>query len=342
MDKQIAIFRALYLGDMLCIVPAVRAIRTAFRSSRISLVGLPWQKDFVKRFPRYFDEFIPFPGWPGLPEQEPDLSAVAAFLQDMRKHNFDLLLQMQGNGSITNDMCMRWGAKEVRGLRRATDSASHTETFPVSEDGEHEVLRFLKLVDSLGIKRRGSHLEFPITEEEHTRAGEILAKTGLPEGGYVCIHPGARDERRRWPVENFSHIAECIASRGFPVVLTGSGEERELLLNLQKRIPLPVVNIVESFGHLGAGELAAVLQRSQLLVCNDTGVSHIATALSIPSVVIFSAYSEYNRWRPLNEKKHIAIPYEQARDKIHVLQCIETYLDSLCCNAPRATTAKIT
>lgn len=317
--NKIAIFRALYFGDTLCIIPTVRAIRAAFPTAEITLIGLPWQKDIVHRFPDYFDRFIRFPGWPGLPEQPVEVHRAVRFLRRMQRESFDLVFQLQGNGSITNTMCLLWGGRKLCGLRKAGEYAPDPHLFPVSEDSEHEVLRFFKVLDCLGIPHRGADLEFRILAEEKIRFAHMARLAGLEGTPYVCLHPGARDARRRWPAENFARLADAIAAHGYTPVLTGSGDEKNLLTEVQERIAAPVINIVENFGHITTGELAAVLQHASLLVSNDTGVSHLAAALRLPSVLVFSPYSDIHRWRPLDRTIHVALPFEKASDPQHVL-----------------------
>ena len=114
--QKIAILRALHLGDMMCTIPALRALKTALPGSDITLIGLPWASDFTKRFPLYLDDFIEFPGYPGLPEQEPDIFRIPAFISEMQDQRFDLVLQMQGSGSITNSLVALFGGKTRRDI----------------------------------------------------------------------------------------------------------------------------------------------------------------------------------------------------------------------------------
>jgi ADP-heptose:LPS heptosyltransferase len=330
---RIGIVRALYLGDTLCIIPAVRALRAACPNALITLIGLPWEKYFVERFQHYFDDFLEFPGWPGLPEQEIAPERIVAFLHQMQQQRFDLVLQMQGNGTLTNGMCMLFNARYTAGLRLAGEYTPDERLFPISDDTEHEILRFLKITDALGIPRHGTALEFPILEKEYKNFARIREQLNLQPGTYICIHPGARNPLRRWLPENFATIANSAGEKGYTIVVTGSLEEAAIIENVANRITYPVINIVDICGHLDIGELALVMKSSALLISNDTGVSHVAAALRIPSIIIFSLYSRAERWAPLDTSLHRIIPADKAADVKYVIRNVAELL------APSAATS---
>lgn len=96
-----------------------------------------------------------------------------------------------------------------------------------------------------------------------------------------------------------------MAEMGLQVVLTGSASEWELADTIAHKMKAPAVNLA---GRTSLGALAALLSESQLLVCNDTGVSHLAAALRVPSVVVFSG-SDLQRWAPLDLVRHRALSH---------------------------------
>lgn len=296
---RIGVFRALQLGDMLCLVPALRALRHACPEAEITLVSLPWAEDFARRLGRYVDRFEIFPGAEGFPERAPDVAAWPGFLSAMRERRFDLLLQCHGSGELSNPMLAGWGARRLAGFHPAGRPAPDSASFVAWDEERNEVLRFLDLLERLGVPSRGTHMELPLNEADFTElksAAPMLA----PAGTYVCIHPGARFSSRRWPMQRFAAVAELVAGRGFQVVLTGSPDEAALCAQLANTTRAPVLNLA---GRTSLGALAALVAGARLLVCNDTGLSHVAAALATPSVVISSG-SNARRWSPLDRELH--------------------------------------
>lgn len=324
--NKIAILRALQLGDLLCMIPAARAIRRAYPDADITLIGLPGKEDFTERFRHYFDRFLEFPGWPGLPEQEVIPARVTGFLQHAQQQQFDLVLQMQGSGTFTNECCFLLGGRITAGLRAAGVWAPHGSLFPLMTESDHEILRLLKIVHALGIPADGTALEFPITPAEYAQAGMIMDLLQLQAGKYICIHPGARDPKRRWPAAGFAAMGDALSAMGYSILITGSEEEQALTRAVAAQMQNPAIDLVAHAGQTSIGEMAALIQNAAGLLSNDTGVSHIAAALQIPSVIIFSPYSDPDRWKPLNDKLHTVVPAEKANDLAYVLNALENMM----------------
>lgn len=301
--KKLAVFRALQLGDMLCAVPALRALRTSLPHAHITLVGLPWAQQFAGRFHRYIDDFVAFPGHPAFPEQIVRQEGLADFYQAMRAHEFDLALQMHGNGEISNQIVGAFGSCTVAGY--VADNASvDPECFLAYPNSGAEPLRLLRLTQFLGAQAAGTHLEFPVTEQDETELRESGVAAGFDPGNYICIHPGARLRNKCWAPQRFAEVADRLFREfGLPVVLTGSGQEIDLTTAVAAYMQSPALNAAAP---ISIGAMAALMKHARLLICNDTGVSHIAAGLRLPSVVIFSI-ADMERWAPLDHGLHRCI-----------------------------------
>jgi ADP-heptose:LPS heptosyltransferase len=298
--RSIVVFRALQLGDMLCAVPALRALRGAAPMARITLVGLPWAGQFARRFGRYVDDFLPFPGADGLPEQAVCHEQADAFLSALRARRPDLAIQMHGDGSRTNAIVAGFGARQHAGFHPPGARPAGWWGLPWPEDGK-EPERLLRLTDSLGAPRLGEHLEFPLTADDHAELRASGLAEGLAPGTYFCIHPGASRRDKCWPVERFAEVADRLAgSYGLRPVFTGAANEAELAQAVAARMRTPA-HIAA--GPVSIGAMAALMAGARLLVCNDTGVSHIAAGLRLPSVVVFSK-ADIRRWAPANGSLH--------------------------------------
>jgi ADP-heptose:LPS heptosyltransferase len=323
--QKIAVFRALQLGDLLCSVPAIRALKKAHQNSEITLLGLPWAEKFVERFSHYFSSFIHFPGYPGLPEQPFNASKIIPFLIKMKMERFDLVIQMHGNGSVVNPFMKLLGSKKIAGFYEKNRYCPDEKSFLPYPENISEVERHLELMKYLGVPDAGTDLEFPIFKEEQREFSKLCKDTGIVPKKYICIHPGARDKKRWWSVEKFSMVANRMAEKGFQIVLTGTLQERALIDAVMEGMNYPAINLG---GKTDLGTLAALIENAKMILSNDTGVSHIAAAVKTPSVVIFLT-SDPVRWAPVNRKLHHAIlPEESGNIELVVWNAEQVLLQS--------------
>jgi ADP-heptose:LPS heptosyltransferase len=326
--QRIVILRALHIGDLLCAVPAFRALKTALPQAWITLIGLPWAHRFVERFNSYLDDFIPLPGYPGFPEQNPEVSRFPDFLARVQRLQYDLAIQMQGSGEISNPLIMLLGAKYCAGFYLPGQYCPDPERFLPYPEHEPEVWCHLRLMEFLGMPPQGDELEFPLYDQDWKELEGITAKFAI-QSDYVCIHPGARSLERRWPVERFAGVADGLAAHGLQVILTGSREEAALTQAVAAKMQSPSLDLA---GLTSLGALAALVSKARLVVSNDTGVAHIAAAVRTPSIVLFSA-SDPNRWAPQDLALHKVVTRAPASTTEEVLSQATGHLQEVYANA---------
>lgn len=296
--ERIAVLRALYLGDLLCAVPAFRALRRRFPGARIALIGLPWARQLVERLP-YLDRWLPFPGYPGLDEVECQSQRTETVLKQMRAQRFDLAIQMHGSGSISNAFVAALGARLTLGYRVGVDSRL-TWSLPY-DPAEHEVRRWLRLVGELGADAGDLRLECPVTLADERAAAHLLASARNRAGPLIGLHVGAKDPGRRWPPERFAALADRLVERyDASLVLTGSGSERGLTCAVRQTMRH---NALDLAGQTDFGSFAALIRRLDLLVSNDTGAAHMAVATATPSVTLIGP-GQPDGWEPLDPTWH--------------------------------------
>lgn len=299
--RRIAVFRALYLGDLLLSVPALRSLRAGFPQAEITLIGLPWTRWFVERFDRYVDRHVEFKGFPGLLEVDYDPIASERALRALRRDDYDLVVQLHGDGTTSNRFIRTivCPGKQSAGLYSGArpDFLTYAAPYPSEQP---EVTRGLGLMRELGCPDTGLELELPLLPSDHDEAERLLGKLTL-ERPLIGIHAGARSPARRWTPDRFARVADTLASEtGARILLTGSGDEADLACAVAARMSQPAVNLA---GRTSLGGLAGLISRLDLFISNDTGPAHIAHTLDIPSVTIFGP-AEFHRWAPLDLQRH--------------------------------------
>lgn len=316
--EKIAIFRALQLGDILCAMPAIKAIREFYPEAQMIFIGLAHTQSLIERF-KCIDEFVAFPGYPGLPEQEFDQVGFEVFVNQMREKEIDLLFQLQGNGSVVYEFLNMLGVKRVVGFCEKMEQQN--EDLLYYPEKLHEIDRHLSLLNHLKIDYSNDEMFFSTLEQDEADFKALDLKLKPKE--YICIHPGSRGKWRQWPVAYFAAIADLCKERGFEVVITGNENEMAIAHELADQMKNKPIILT---GKTSLGAIGRIIENAFALIANCTGVSHIAAALKTPSLII-SMDGEPYRWGPKNLALHFTIDWNINPNYKFVLKSVMDMID---------------
>jgi ADP-heptose:LPS heptosyltransferase len=277
------------LGDLLCTIPAVRALRAARPDLHVALATWPEMAVAVARMAPWVDELVPFPGAPGIPERPPD-GTLSTWLDAMAARKWDLALQVYGDNPAALAVTAATGARLLGGFLPTAASGPAPALHLPYPHALHEVDRHLRLLEHLGLPAGASRaLEWPLTPEDEDEAAAL----GLTQRAYAVLHAGATSPSRLWPSERFAEVAEGLAQAGLEVVVGGVPSEAVTTGALVAACRTPVRDLT---GRTSLGAYAALLRDAAVVVANDTGTAHLSAAVGGRVVTLFLS-GDPRRWR---------------------------------------------
>jgi ADP-heptose:LPS heptosyltransferase len=176
----------------------------------------------------------------------------------------------------------------------------------------HEAEYNVRMVEkAAGVAGLPVKLLRPVVEETaRQRVAAFLEHAGLWAGGFVVLHPGGRGSAPRWAPESFAVLAQRLEEEGIPCVLTGTAAELPLAERIRESYP----KVCCAVGRFTTEEFIALLAQSRVVVANSTGALHIAAALGIPVVGLYSRLPVHHprRWGPYTPAARVLVPPPEA------------------------------
>jgi heptosyltransferase-2 len=141
---------------------------------------------------------------------------------------------------------------------------------------------------------RGACPRVKVFEGEREALRRILRSHGVPSGDYAVVTPGATyGPTKHWPSQKYRALVDRLRA-DIPIVLAGTGAERAVCASLAHGLS----GVYPLAGDTSLGEFFALVEKSRVVVANDSGASHVAASIGVPVVTIFGSTSP--RWtRPL-------------------------------------------
>ncbi|HWG73576.1 MAG TPA: glycosyltransferase family 9 protein [Acidimicrobiales bacterium] len=263
----LVVLRALKLGDFLTAVPALRALHDEFPDHRRVLAAPGWLAPLAKHAGS-IDALSPTPGLVPL---------------DPRLADPEVAVDLHGRGPGSQPLLLALRPRRL--IAFAHPEVPATAGGPKWRRSEHEVARWCRLLVESGIPADPGRLDLA------TPARTVPAWVK----GATLIHPGAASAARRWPATRYAAVARAEQRRGREVVVTGGPGEADLATRTGRLGAVPPDRVV--FQGLGLLDLLALVASAGRVVCGDTGVAHVATAVGTPSVVLFGPVPP-GQWGP--------------------------------------------
>lgn len=286
--RSILVVRQGYLGDFVALLPALAALRRAYPRARITL-GVQHDMSSAGLFRDCpdVDEVIPIDF---LHKKERWFQAKG--LAKLFARGFDMVIA--GGEPFTVPEGHLTGAPFYYGLHDGFQDQEVQGRLLSRDLGRHEADNNLALVEAVTgtVGSDGDRVPvLPFPHEAIAAAGaEAARKVGLPDGGRLLIvHPGSQRASRRWPVDRLARVVERVLRRmpDLTVLITGTGGERALADDLRARLPADLQpSLRDGVGRTDLSGLIGLLDRTTAVLCNDTGVMHLARARGAPLVAL--------------------------------------------------------
>jgi heptosyltransferase II len=274
-------------------LPTLRLLRAA--GLPVALCARPWARDLLAGVARQ-DDFIAIQGrfWQ-------DRGAVRAHVASAGGGGAALSLP----DSLSSAAVFRLAGLPVAGYR--DDGRSLLLRWPVNkpEAPMHAVESWYHLARATlarwglptGEPKPGPELGLALTQGHRAQAQACLEKAGLEQSPFVLIAPTAtglhRGRNKVWP--GFAELTRGLLAQGIRVAMCPPPTEIEAArANAPDALLLPA---------MGLGAFAALTTRAALVVCNDSGVSHVAAAAGAEQITLFGV-TQRDRTGPWSNKAH--------------------------------------
>lgn len=279
MIKSICIVRLSALGDVLMLVPLVRTLQANCPGVSITWVISRPAYDLVEGLDGV--EFI-------LIQKPNNIIDYWRFKQQMNLHTFDVLLAAQASFRA-NLLYPLIKAKRKIGYDkiRAKDGHGWFINEQIQAGKDHTLDGFLRFSDALGCNEKHIKWDLPIRDTHHKWAKAHLPAN--PQGPVLLINPAASKPERSWLVERYVAVIRYAQSKwnAHVILIGGPGAYDKTLANAI----MQHVNVESLVGLTKPKQLLAVIKHADLVICPDTGPSHMSAAVATPVIALHAVTS---------------------------------------------------
>ena len=302
--KKILVFKLDHIGDVLMITPALKALKSKYPNASLTVVVGSWSKDILKGNPDVEEILLYDAYWFNRNRNKKlDIKKTWGFIKELRKRRFDIFYSFRGDF-----MGILMGSLLRIPVRVAFNNGGggFLLTHPITPiENIHQVEQFLNAIKGNGLTHKYSardsdsdkKMKIAISEAERKFTATFIGKYSGKNESFIGFHIGAGYLSKLWIPEKYGILIKRLHDElGFHAILVGGGEDRVIVKRIESVIR--ETDSIDCTGIANIKETAALIEKCNLFIGNDSALVHIAAAIGIPVIVIFSAANNPVGWKP--------------------------------------------
>lgn len=310
--KKICIYRVGNIGDIICIIPALIAVRRAYPRARITLLTSAGKKgigakELIEN--AWFIDKL----WVYYADEIKGLKKMSQFIRNLRLESFDLWIYLPQELIELRSLFRNLFFTKLCGVKKAVGFEISTIKFWARAQSavyqfDNEVDRLMSLLKRWSIPISGQvEYDLPIPKNTQESALRIIKDYKIKTNLLFGIMPGAGYEDNQWALDNFVEVGKLILRqyKNCQIVVFGGPGDKNKGDYIKKKIGGDVV--IDLCGKAPLLETSFIVNKLTLLVSNNTGLMHMAALARIKVVAIFSPAELNGKWFPYGENSRVLI-----------------------------------
>ncbi|MBC7472978.1 MAG: glycosyltransferase family 9 protein [Candidatus Sericytochromatia bacterium] len=293
------------IGDVILFYPVINVLRDLYPRSKIIFVVEPRCKNIAEKNP-YVNQVITFDL-----KNKPELKDYVNFIKQLRQENLDLAVSI-GRSPLVPVLLFLSGAKHRVGYATNPLKFLYSKAVPLNPN-QYAGKMYFDLLKGVGID---ADILSPVPvikvpDNEKKWADQWFADKNLVSQGLqkiIMIHPGASNISKQkniiktWDPEKWSKLINQLLMKNIKVILAGGPDDSEDIQKIKNNLIDQNNNFIDAYGQTKSLEqLAALIQKSDMLVCVDSAPLNMAVGVGTPLVAIFGPTNE-NKILPKDNK----------------------------------------
>lgn len=290
---RILIVQSAFIGDVVLITPLIRETKKLFPEASLDVLVNPVSAPLLANNPHVKQVIL---------HNKKQRFRLLRLVWRLRKQGYDLVISPHSSFRTHLSLFLSGIPHRIGFARGFLSPVMMNYRLPHGK-GIHKRFKNLNLLRAISDKDYDGSTELFPSEADMALADSLLSEAGT----WVAVAPGSVWWTKCWPLDHYEQLCLELCKKGFNLVLIGGRDDHTRTHHIEEfcRVAMPSSRVVNAAGACSLLESAAILAKTQLLICNDSGSLHMANAMKVKVLCFFGPTVQSIGYFPFREQDRV-------------------------------------